>query len=149
MQARKLGFALAMNGMIAGLVMLALVNGGVATFFNFVNSGYLGTVSEKAEVAETSSDIDNAVAALYAQIKEALLTENPDAPSLIKTAHEEVIGAVAAIDASLLRPSEGAELVEGELEDQQPAEPMVVREAVQDPEKASQILVATDSLIAA
>lgn len=149
MQARKLGFALAMNGMIAGLVMLALVNGGVATFFNFVNSGYLGTVSEKAEVAETSSDIDNAVAALYAQIKEALLTENPDAPSLIKTAHEEVIGAVAAIDASLLRPSEGAELVEGELEDQQPAEPPVVREAVQDPEKASQILVATDSLIAA
>ncbi|WP_415715633.1 methyl-accepting chemotaxis protein [Roseibium sp.] len=149
MQARKLGFALAMNGMIAGLVMLALVNGGVATFFNFVNSGYLGTVSEKAEVAETSSDIDNAVAALYAQIKEALLTENPDAPSLIKTAHEEVIGAVAAIDASLLRPSEGAELVEGELEDQQPAKPMVVREAVQDPEKASQILVATDSLIAA
>ncbi|MBO6892600.1 MAG: hypothetical protein JJ866_11720 [Roseibium sp.] len=149
MQARKLGFALAMNGMIAGLVMLALVNGGVATFFNFVNSGYLGTVSEKAEVAETSSDIDNAVAALYAQIKEALLTENPDAPSLIKTAHEEVIGAVAAIDASLLWPSEGAELVEGELEDQQPAEPMVVREAVQDPEKASQILVATDSLIAA
>jgi methyl-accepting chemotaxis protein len=143
MRTRKLGFALAMNGMIAGLVVLALVNGGVATFYNFVNSGFLGTVSQKAEVAATSTDIDNAVGALYSQIKEALLTDNPDAPSLIKQAETQVLSAVSVIDIN----QTNSETIEGETGEI--PEKTDVKIEIQDPEKAAQILEATHGLIAA